>query len=52
MPTARQLILPTVKKDPKLDRVFQTQTGPGWLGGDAHELHRAAPGWKRGLRLR
>ena len=27
--------LPTVKKDPKLDKVFQTQKGPGWLGGDA-----------------
>jgi hypothetical protein len=27
--------LPTVKKDLKLNKVFQTQRGPEWLGGDA-----------------
>lgn len=27
--------IPTVAKDGKLDKVFQAQQGPGWLGGDA-----------------
>ena len=37
--------MPAAKKDPKLDRVFQTQRGPGWLGGDA-TYSTALPGGK------
>jgi hypothetical protein len=37
--------MPTVKKDLKLDKVFQTQRGPGWLGGDA-TYSTALPGGK------
>jgi hypothetical protein len=37
--------MPTARKDLKLDKVFQTQQGPGWLGGDA-TYSTALPGGK------